>query len=682
MSSRFVPPFTDVGSGINTPSGAQLFFLETGSSAPKDTFKDQLSTPTKNSNPVIAGSTGIFGDIFITGKYKVVLKDKDGSQIWEADPIDEFVTGSGQLVNVLSRDTLNDAVIDTSLQDGLSINLKERTTGNGGGALWDVVLASSVTPNTSNIVICTGVPTLALVMRKLEDATTVGTVAAMIATDFIPEQTVKTQGYYPGWAAQLEPQGAASYVISLLSDVRTAKSDGAWVPDEAVDHTLSNGSVAMFQTDGGIHAKQAGAKGDDSTNDGAALVAADAWLVLNGLGDLSISDGTYQISSVFTISVGVGLIGQERSTSVIKQTNTSVGGIKLSGTNRVKNIRIEAPNTNTDTTTKALDLEGTADNIIEQVRILWFGYGLFGEGLTWRHSFTHVRIDNPTNTGIHFKDASVNLELLLDQCYVVNNSVLGLTNKTTIFIEGCKGITLRSFTSDGGTAVGTKNMGANIINSNVTMDVTHWEGYDVPDGMIAGTDFNSLIRVKGSELTHTATNIQTVTPTTAATGAVIYGEDSSRIVGFATIMSTSTKTAYTSQQLALSNAFGDNLYEAFAGDRALIFAEGGSKAGTAKFTRTGLETKDSTSTVSFTKDVNTISSIVFNGASGDLTDLVNQTSDGQIVRIVHRVVGVVVKNNARLRLQAAADFTATLNSMQKFEYTSEGDFWSEIAHVV
>jgi len=171
MSSRFVPPFTDVGSGIKPPSGAQLFFLETGSSALKDTFSDQLSTPTKNSNPVIASSTGIFGDIFITGKYRVVLKDKNGSQIWEADPVNEFVTGSGQLVNVLSRDTLNDAVIDDSLQAGLSIDIKERTTGNGGSAKWDVVLASSVTispgaPAVGNIVIGTGVPTLALVLRK------------------------------------------------------------------------------------------------------------------------------------------------------------------------------------------------------------------------------------------------------------------------------------------------------------------------------------------------------------------------------------------------------------------------------------------------------------------------------------------------------------------------------------
>lgn len=66
---------------------------------------------------------------------------------------------------VLNFDTLNDAVINTSLKVGYTINLKERSTGNGGGGFWDVVLASSVTPNTFNIVQCTGVVSLALVLR-------------------------------------------------------------------------------------------------------------------------------------------------------------------------------------------------------------------------------------------------------------------------------------------------------------------------------------------------------------------------------------------------------------------------------------------------------------------------------------------------------------------------------------
>ncbi|AUR82083.1 parallel beta-helix repeat protein [Vibrio phage 1.021.C._10N.222.51.F9] len=66
---------------------------------------------------------------------------------------------------VLSFDTLTLAVANTSLKAGYSVELKERTTGNGGGGKWDVVLASTVSPNTFNIVQCTGVPSLALVLR-------------------------------------------------------------------------------------------------------------------------------------------------------------------------------------------------------------------------------------------------------------------------------------------------------------------------------------------------------------------------------------------------------------------------------------------------------------------------------------------------------------------------------------
>ncbi|MCP3697101.1 MAG: hypothetical protein GY920_00825 [Aliivibrio sp.] len=63
-------------------------------------------------------------------------------------------------------DELSDAVTSTKLADGDKIYLEDRTAGNGGGGMWSVVLASTVTPNNKDIVACTGVPTLALVLRK------------------------------------------------------------------------------------------------------------------------------------------------------------------------------------------------------------------------------------------------------------------------------------------------------------------------------------------------------------------------------------------------------------------------------------------------------------------------------------------------------------------------------------
>lgn len=61
--------------------------------------------------------------------------------------------------------TLAEAIADPGLAEGNTLSIKERTSGNGGGGTWDVVLASTVTPNTYNIIQSTGVGSLALVLR-------------------------------------------------------------------------------------------------------------------------------------------------------------------------------------------------------------------------------------------------------------------------------------------------------------------------------------------------------------------------------------------------------------------------------------------------------------------------------------------------------------------------------------
>ena len=96
MSSRFIMPFADVGSGIKPSSGAKLFFFELDGVTPKNTFSDQLSTPTANDNPVISDSLGVFGDIYITGSYKITLQNKNGTQSFGAVIIEEV----GQAANI------------------------------------------------------------------------------------------------------------------------------------------------------------------------------------------------------------------------------------------------------------------------------------------------------------------------------------------------------------------------------------------------------------------------------------------------------------------------------------------------------------------------------------------------------------------------------------------------------
>ncbi len=157
MTSRFISPFYDVGSGIKPPSGAQLEFFATDGVTPKDTFSDQLSVPTANTNPVIADSFGVFGDIYIGGDYKVTLKDKNDVQIFGLAAVSEVATGNfdTNLINDLSQaytfDTV--ALFKASLiefPDGKTIHLNDRgadfqkITGTGTGNDIDILASTSV----------------------------------------------------------------------------------------------------------------------------------------------------------------------------------------------------------------------------------------------------------------------------------------------------------------------------------------------------------------------------------------------------------------------------------------------------------------------------------------------------------------------------------------------------------
>lgn len=138
MSSRFIMPFADVGSGIKPSSGAKLFFFELDGVTPKNTFSDQLSTPTTNTNPVISDSNGVFGDIYITGSYKVTLQNKNGSQIFGGAIVEEF-GGFDNLTVSYEFKTVNDMKNSAII---FPIG-KRLSTGVG---KWEVVTEATTTP--------------------------------------------------------------------------------------------------------------------------------------------------------------------------------------------------------------------------------------------------------------------------------------------------------------------------------------------------------------------------------------------------------------------------------------------------------------------------------------------------------------------------------------------------------
>ena len=104
MAYRFVSPRFDVGDGINNFAGATLEFFDFGTSTPKTTFSDFALT-SANTDPVVADTDGLFGDIFLDIQATATLKTSAGVTIWGPEdifaPEDQITALLASLVSVL-----------------------------------------------------------------------------------------------------------------------------------------------------------------------------------------------------------------------------------------------------------------------------------------------------------------------------------------------------------------------------------------------------------------------------------------------------------------------------------------------------------------------------------------------------------------------------------------------------
>lgn len=93
--NRFVMPLQQWVDATGVPlGGGKLYFFETGTSTPLDTYSDQALT-IPNTNPVVADQSGVFGPIFLQNQsYKVMLTDSNGDVLWVEDPVSPYVATS------------------------------------------------------------------------------------------------------------------------------------------------------------------------------------------------------------------------------------------------------------------------------------------------------------------------------------------------------------------------------------------------------------------------------------------------------------------------------------------------------------------------------------------------------------------------------------------------------------
>ena len=177
MASRFVLPFADVGNGISPSDGAKFSFFDAGTSNPRDTFSDEPAT-TPNANPVISDGEGVFSDIWIAGSYKVVLTDKNGVQIWEADPVNE----SG-LENVRSYDDTADMISDLTITLGHLISTTGFSTANDGGDTNYIIVAGGT--GVADGILIIDLDNGLQAARLNENLFTFDTIASAIAAPYI-----------------------------------------------------------------------------------------------------------------------------------------------------------------------------------------------------------------------------------------------------------------------------------------------------------------------------------------------------------------------------------------------------------------------------------------------------------------------------------------------------------------
>jgi hypothetical protein len=201
----------------------------------------------------------------------------------------------------------------------------------------------------------------------------VATVAELVTLSPSSGDTVETVSYY----ASTIPSGSGKYTAATLADIRTAKGDGGWVPDELIDHTAANGLVWMLQHNGEINLYQAGAVGDNTTDDYDSI---DAVFQLTNVKAI-IPQSTFLINTGLTAPLCESVGGYGINVSTIRAGNgvTKALSIKTSAPSHLHDFQITG---NATTNAKGLyvgDATLTAHIAMDRVAVRNFtGTGAVG----------------------------------------------------------------------------------------------------------------------------------------------------------------------------------------------------------------------------------------------------------------------------------------------------------------
>lgn len=166
--------------------------------------------------------------------------NEQGIGVWDTDttyPVDGMTKGSdGKIYSCVQEQNGNDPVSDD-------------------GTNWELWVSNLLSGQTDFVFSS---------VNKMKSLELLGgdSLSSSLIDSF--DLSVKTQGYYGGWAAIIVPSGSAEYILTTLQKVRNAKNDPTWEPDGYGEHYVGVGTtyVAMLQTNGEVFVDWFGAKPD------------------------------------------------------------------------------------------------------------------------------------------------------------------------------------------------------------------------------------------------------------------------------------------------------------------------------------------------------------------------------------------------------------------------------------
>jgi len=167
--SRFIMPRQGIkGQNFTPADGAKLHFKVIGQGVGgtnKAVFTDEALTIAAT-NPVIADSVGLFEELWHDGDYDTFLTDKNNIPKWGPETIRDLAQATDDKLTPLTVSIMVNDARFSSNDAGKSVPITaEFSTGDGGSGTYDVVLTSSVTPNTFDIIISDADATISFVLR-------------------------------------------------------------------------------------------------------------------------------------------------------------------------------------------------------------------------------------------------------------------------------------------------------------------------------------------------------------------------------------------------------------------------------------------------------------------------------------------------------------------------------------